>query len=335
MIRPIFSDQPGEWHRAAFAQFAAAKAAVGEPTPHMRVLEHMCRGIPEPERIWRAGCYAAGYSLLTAEAIWREWPRERVRQQGAELLEYWLRENWAGIHTRVPRRTVRTPQKMARCLLSYDAWSRNVLPALDPEMPYDEWWAAVDSDAGPWSFGRYIAIRLLELYRRWGMMRAPLHDIRAVGAHSPIRCLMLLYPEEAEGLATGERGIVDAVANLALVHLRYELPDMTPFTFAALLCEYRKAYEDRGDYAGNQTDEELAYLNGPHLRHWISRGYATGIWTARQMTTEARYLGEKQGWSGRRPEAASALREYGIVWDDRVYDYAATRENGGAPVRWQ
>lgn len=35
---------------------------------------------------------------------------------------------------------------------------------------------------------------------------AHLYDIRAIGAHSPIRCLMLLHPERVDDLMTGECG---------------------------------------------------------------------------------------------------------------------------------
>lgn len=328
-IKPIHSDHSGEWHRERFVEFAAAKTAVGEPTPHMRVLEYMCRGASGSERLWRAGCYAATYSLLSAEAIWREWPVERMRVEGHASLESWLRENWPGIHTRKPRRMVRSPERMADCLLGYFDWmhaGRTIGAEPGTREEYDAWWA--QAGRVPY-FGRYIIIRLLELYRRWGVMDAPLYDIRAIGAHSPIRCLMLLYPAAVEQLATGDPMYVNELAEEALRVVRDDrVPELTPFAFAALLCEYRAAYEDRRDYPGNQTDEELAYLNSKYMRHWIECGYATGIWTARQQTTHMRYLGEAQGWDGIRPIPARSLRDFGLVWDDRVYDYAASVDAG-------
>lgn len=327
-IKPIHSDHSGEWHRARFAEFAAAKARVGEPTPHMRVLMEMCQGISPEEKLWRTGVYAATYSLLSAEAIWREWDSIRVSED-PEGLTAWLRENWPGMHTRVPRRAVRTPEKMARCLLSWAGW---MYEGHTWSASYDELWADVNRVD---FFGRYISIRVLELLRRWGFLDAELQDIRAIGAHSPIRCLMLLWPQAIPDLATGQKADVDRVADITMQVLdnAYGV-QVNPFVFAALLCEYRKSYEDRGDYPGHQTDEELGYLNSRYMDHWIDRGFDTTIWEARAAVSPLEVLGEHRGWSGDRKVCAAALRDHGVVWNDWDYDYAATVENGGIPVRW-
>jgi len=316
-IKPIENDHSGEWHRAMFAQFAVAKAAIGEPTPHMRLVMEMSKDVSPAEQIWRAGCYLTAYSVLTGEAIWREWPVDRYESHRAEF-GAWLRENWGGIHTRRPRRAVRTPEKFERSLGSYFDWSQERLPALRSSDSYDVWW---DSATGIDFYGRYIAIRLLELFRRWGYLERDLYDIRAVGAHSPIRCLMLLRPDRLQDLSTGRAEIVDVVAREVKSDLAFVGADMSFFTFATLLCEYRASYEDLHDYAGLQHDEELSYQYTRYADHWRARGYESGVFAARAAVDPHQCLGEIQGWAGIRPEPPLWMRERSVVWSDLRYDY--------------
>jgi hypothetical protein len=70
MIKPITNDHPGDWHRERFAKFCLAKAAINEPTPHMGVVTYLSHDESLQERLWRAGCYLAAYSVITGEAIW-------------------------------------------------------------------------------------------------------------------------------------------------------------------------------------------------------------------------------------------------------------------------
>jgi len=332
-IRPIQSDHSGEWHMEKFAEFAALKTAVGEPTPHMRLVMWLSENAGESERWWRAGCYLAGYSVLTAEAIWREWPWDRVRDEGDVDLLPWLRSNWPGVHTRTPRRMVRSPSRMTECLLGYRDWLSHYWPpwqtrilAANPRAEYEAWWdRAMDIP----SFGRYAVIRLLELYRRWGWMKAELFDIRAIGAHSPIRCLVLLRPDRATDLYTGNSAVVDALAEEVRVATD---PALNHFAYAALLCEYRSSYEDRKDYPGHQTDEELGYMTSRYMEWWQRRGFDSNLWKARAATSPAWSLGEYNGWSGVRREAGRALREFGVNWSDQRFDYAETLTNGGRPT---
>lgn len=329
MIRGIETEHSSEWHRDRFAEFTRYKLAGGEPTPHMRLVQWMSDGLSDREKLWRAGCYAAGYSVLTGEAIWTHWTYERFQSDPVGF-EAWLRANWQGIHTRTPRRCVRTPDKFARCLFGWTAWMEQEFPRLraaqwtDPVAEYDGWWASV---SGVPFFGRYIAIRVLELMRRWNYMTAPIYDIRAIGAHSPIRCLMLLRDTERPRLQTGDPGIVNDIAAEVMAETA-EQPgcgDLTHFPFAAILCEYRASYEDRKDYPGNQTDEELSYWNGKHGDYWRQR-YDSQLLAARLATVPHEMLGELNGWTGRRPDVAALLRKEGIVWSDLIYDYRASSD---------
>lgn len=330
-IKPIENDHPGDWHMERFVEFSAAKAAIGEPTPHMRVVDWMARDYSDINRMWLAGCYLTAYSVLTGEAIAREWPWRRGATE--KELALWLKDNWGGIHTRKPRRCVRTPGKFAESLYSYGQWMQMEVPKLrkthwaSPQEEYDGWWESASSIR---YYGRYIAIRLLEIFRRWGYMNAHLYDIRAVGAHSPIRCLMLLEPESVSALLTGEAAAVNEVAQRVKSQLKEE---QSYFTFATLLCEYRAGYEDGGDYAGNQHDEELEYSLSKYAHHWQQRGYDSQLYRARAAIDPHECLGEIQGWSKRRTDVARWLRERGTVWSDLKYDYLLSREAGEPVVR--
>lgn len=320
----VYSDHPGDWHREQFRDFDLMKRAVGEPTPHMELVRWLCQDVPDHEKLWRAGLYAAGYSVLTAEAIWTQWPLARYLAEERDFLP-WLRSVWPGIHTRTPRRVVRVPDKFAACVASYARWSMNGgMPRVGAS--YDEWWQSASEIA---FMGRYIIIRLLELYRRWGFMKAELYDIRAMDAESPIRCLALLLPERGPEILSGNRQIVDRAAEEVIA-----MSDgLGYFRFAALLCEYRKSYEKRGDYPGNQTDEELGYWTGKYGDFWRERDWHPRYLEARAALVDARALGEDNGWSGQRELAARSLRDFGVNWSDTRFDYAASLKEG-RPVEW-
>lgn len=340
-IKPIDNDHSAEWHREKFAEFGVAKDAIGEPVPHMRVVDYLCRDVSDAEASWRAGCYLTPYSVLTGEGIWSSWSWERIRSEPDGFLP-WLEANWAGVHTRKPRRCVRTPRQFSESILSYASWAASELPRLteksalvydeawaasegDPERQhvirqkeYDEWW---DSANDIRYYGRYIAIRVLELMRRRGKTKADLYDIRAVGAHSPIRCLMLLRPDRVDELMTGNPNIVDSIAREVKEELRQAGVDMSFFIFATLLCEYRSGYEGGGDYAGNQHDEELEYSLSRYAEYWKSTGLNSRLYEARAAIDPHSCLGEIGGWTRRRLDVASWMRERGIVWNDTIYDY--------------
>jgi|SRR5262245_5639728 len=326
-IKPIQNDHEGDWHMQRFVQFARAKAAIGEPTPHMRVVDYLCRDLPLAEQTWRAGMYLVPYSVLTGEGIWNSWSWERYQREGDRGFDPWLRQNWAGVHKRTPRRNLPNPDYYAPCVASFAQWAATEFPRLsgkiwtNPREEYDEWWASADKI---YQFGRYINIRLLELMRRRGHMRAHLYDIRAVGAHSPIRCLMLLRPDRVMELSTGQARIVNSIAQEVKDHLAVRGAEMSYFLFATLLCEYRSNYEDTDDYAGNQHDEELQYSYSRYADHWKATGLKTRLYEARAAIDPHECLGELQGWGGRRLDVAGWLRSRGVVWSDMQYDYHAS-----------
>lgn len=336
MIPLIENDHSGRWHMDKFEKFHLAKIAINEPTPHMGVITWLCRSSSVNESLWLAGCYLAAYSCITGEAIWKHWTWRRMCAEPEKMLP-WLRENWAGIHTRVPRRCVRTPEKFARCLLSFARWIREDFPRLkslgsmrmgwdNKNDQYDDWWESANNID---FFGRYVSIRLLELMRRWGHMDADLYDIRAVGAHSPIRCMMLLRPSSVDELATGDAEVVNRIAQDIKSRLSTE---QSYFMFATLLCEYRACYEGSRDYAGNQHDEELEYSLSKYAAYWKSQGLRSRLYRARAAIDPHVCLGEIQGWSRRRRDVAGWMRERGVVWSDITHDYLRSIE-ADRPVR--
>lgn len=349
-IRPIENDHSGEWHAEKFVEFARAKAVIGEPVPHMRVVDYLCAGCSVEESMWRAGVYLAAYSVIAGEGVWNSWSWDRYWASGETEFSHWIRDNWAGMHTRKPRRMVRNWVPFSECVDSFAEWIRTDFPrlrersapggywatrreaamqagkqtAVDQQLAavnqeeYDEWWKSGETIR---YFGRYITIRLLELCRRRGHTSADLYDIRAVGAHSPIRCLMLLRPGAVDELMTGAREPVDRIAAEVKVDLAQRGVDMSHFLFATLLCEYRSCYEGGSDYAGNQHDEELEGSLSRYARHWESTGMKSRLYEARAAIDPHECLGELQGWQKRRTDVAGWMRSRGIVWSDLKWDY--------------
>ena len=343
-IKPIQNDHSGEWHAEKFVEFARAKAAIGEPVPHMRVVDYLCAGCSTEESMWRAGLYLAAYSVVAGEGVWNSWSAERYWASGETEFSHWIRDNWAGMHTRKPRRMVRNWVPFSECVESFATWARLEFPklreasspegkwgrmraaaagdltqlAVTNELEYNEWWRSGESIR---YFGRYITIRLLELCRRRGHTQADLYDIRAVGAHSPIRCLMLLRPDSVPELMTGAREPVDAIAADVKADLEQRGVEMSHFLFATLLCEYRSCYEGGSDYAGNQHDEEREVSVSRYAKYWESTGLKSRLFEARAVTTPPECLGEIQGWEKRRLDVAGWMRSRGIVWSDMKWDY--------------
>lgn len=334
VVAPIQTDHPAAWHVEKFVEFAERKADLGEPSPHMTLVGWLSRDVGLGERLWRAGCYLNPYSVLSAEAIWREFSFERIRKE-PEKFGPWLRANWDGIHTRQERRCVRTPAKFITAMLGYAEWLADAAPGLakariaDPIERYDVWWKSATSV--PY-FGRYITIRLLEFFNRYGHMGTELYDIRSIDGWSPIRALMLLRPDATDELLTGKAGPVDRVAREVVRDLRAGGLMIGFYGFAALLCEYRVAIEKSHQYPGWTIDQELEFDHGKHAEYWRSRGQESGLMQARRALFPKEVLGELHGWTGRRYDLAACLRDRGYVWSDMVYDYAASKDHLDSPV---
>lgn len=324
MIEQVSSDHSWQWHTEHMADFTAAKREVGEPSPHMAIVVHLTDGLPIAERLYRGGTYLNAYSVGTAEKIWERWSYEEARRNPLGLTD-WITENWPGFHTRTERRAVRTPAKFIRAQLGMMEWvafcERSLLRRSEPPAAlYETWWSA--ANAIPF-FGRYINIRLIEYVNRITELPLDLRDIRAIGGWSPIRALSLFRPGEWDVLRTGNPVEVNRVANEVLADLR-SLGEMSYYTFAAMLCEYREAYEDRHQYPGRTHDQELEYAASEKFAHWETRPHA--IWDARAALFPAVALGEQNGWGTIRHELSRVLRDHSYVWSDVRFDYPGTSD---------
>src|ERR1051326_418236 len=276
---PVATDKSADWHVEHLAQFASVKAAIGEPSPHMKMVVWLTDGLPVAERLWRGGCYLNAYSVGTGEKIWESWSYADAKAN-PEGLAKWITENWAGFHTRTERRMVRSPANFVKAQLGIIDWIQYGVRELlsdrsiydDPKIAYDRWWGVANKIP---FFGRYINIRLVEYVNRvLPQLGLDLYDIRAIGGWSPIRALTMFRPEKTAQLMTGMAEPVNLIANEVLADVRTMAPMVTYYTFAALLCEVREAYEDRNHFPGHTIDQELKYASSPKFDHWPTRPHA-------------------------------------------------------------
>lgn len=308
-------------------EFIRAETAVGGPDPHIATLGEMIKDCTQEEKIWRAGCYAVGYNVPTAEVLWREWPWDRILME-TQVFEKWLKENWAGIGLRRERiRPIGTPSKYAKCLLSYAEWMRDT----------DKWWwyepdypRAWEQLTKIWGMGRYVLLKLAEVFTRYCDGLFVQTDIRAQGAKSPREGLALLWPNEAAWLLSSVDNartaeLVEELANKTMSNLGLSI---NHFTMQVVLCEYKKVFLGR-QYPGRTHDTELRYLREAQT-YW---GHESDMLTARAQVFPARALGEVQGWDGAREPLEPILPLHRYTWSDLRYDYDKTTDFAEPKVR--
>lgn len=319
------------WHLEKITEFTALKRLVGEPSPHLAIVGHIVRAQTRRDGLWLLGLYAATYSLPTAMAVQQQMPRPAAGDRPA--VEAWLRVHWAGIVTRTERRCVRTAPKMADCLVSCSEWLDGVYPKLvtlaggETRENYDLVWGEASRIR---YFGRYIIIRFVEGLRRYFGVPARLYDIRSIGGWSPKRCLSYLYPDEADVLLTEGRAgdeAADRLANHLLSVMRERLPWLDEYILAAMLCEYKGAFEKRHQYPGWTIDQEPLLVDKVRA-YWCSRVDFSALWSARAVLFPPESLAEVGGWGGTRWPLAKTLRDHGYNWSDVSMDYSATEAGG-------
>jgi hypothetical protein len=327
-----FEERDAAWHLEKFTEFTAIKQRLGEPSPHLAIVGHMCKDLPLDDKLWLLGCYAATYCLPSAHVIWTQQPLSVVEGKPKRFAR-WIADNWKGIVTRTERRCVRTPLKMADCLNSYVRWMREEFPTLKKDKKeqahafYDRVWESV---ANIRYFGRYINIRLIEGLRRYCGVPAQLYDIRSIGGWSPKKCLCYLYPEHAETLLVDDKegnALTNELAYDLLERVQDKVPTVDCYILAAMLCEYKGAFEKRHQYPGWTIDQE-PLLYDKVFGYWGDRVDKDALWQARAALFPKRVLGEHSGWNGTRWEVTKVLRDHGYNWNDETYDYCKTLEAG-------
>lgn len=308
------------------SEFGKYEIAAGGPDPHMVLSGEICKGMSLEERIWRGGCYIAVYNAPFGEVIANQWPWERIRREPDELFK-WFTDNWLGITMRRERRCARRPDWMTQYLLGY--------AKLAKEMP--EFFDSIAGDEPPIAFlktwdkvltvprlGRYVAIKLLEYYRRYCGVNLRHPDIRPRGGYSPRYMLSLLYEEEAIGSHNDAPELLDRINVLSLEAQKrlsgdYGV-DLDMFQLQVVLCDYKQSWKSGRQYPGRSVDSELMYVRKAE-QYWEHK---SAIWDARLRCFPREHLGEVQGWEGPREEAASALAFHKYTWSDLLYDYRRT-----------
>lgn len=337
------NERTADWHFTRFVEFTGYKGEIGEPSPHLAIVGYLSKKMSLEDKLWLLGCYAATYCLPSAQVLWSEYPLQKALK-GKEPLESWLTKHWKGIVTRTERRCVRTPRKMAECLHSFSKWATEEYPKLTKlkagelsRENYDVTWESVEQIK---YFGRYINIRLIEGLRRYCGVPARLYDIRSIGGWSPKRCLCYLFPEHTEKLLVDDaygNELTDELAMRLLARVQKKLgpEQVDEYVLAAMLCEYKGAFENRHQYPSWTIDQE-PLLYDKVFDYWGETVDRKVLWKARKALFPKECLGELNGWNGTRWELAKTLRDHGYNWTDLMFNYMETakRESWAKPVRW-
>jgi len=334
---------PPGWHLDKLIEFTHLKKLVGEPSPHLAIVGHMTKGWPSHRRAWAIGCYGAVYCLPTAQVLWTQWPDAlSILKTGKPDLILWLGEHWPGIVTRQERRCIRTPTKLARCLIGYADWVVRDLPILPsrktvyvPNDYYDYVWESVTSVP---FIGRYIAIRIIEGLKRYCGVPAQLYDMRSIGGWSPKKALVYIYPEHMDTLLRANKkgdALADTLTAELLSTMQASLPWLDYYVLAAMLCEYKGAFENRTQYPGWTIDQEPLMYDKVKA-YWGADFDESLLWGARTALFPPEALGEIGGWHGTRWPLAKTLRDFGYNWSDTKFNYVETlkTESWENPVEW-
>ena len=312
-------------HLLHLAEFVKGVQLSGGTTPHVSMtVESMARLEDPREKLWFAGCYALTYNWPTAERIFLEWRPDDFSQVDFLM---WAEEHWDGICLRKERKAVLRKPFFAESMSSYHAF----MDTLSWPESYEA--AAEEFDLGCRYMGRYIAIRWLEVMRRsfsagtnWVMP-----DIHSDGGQHPRKALALIYPDDAEALLGGNSArellVSDQAAERCLLELNLEYGVETDYyTLQSLLCEVKQAILGRKHYPGKSIDTEMDYFRKVYAYWGPEKQAGSSFYSVREACFPAWSLGEKQGWSGVRPELPGLLADHNIMWSDWLYDYKSTTD---------
>lgn len=322
-----FDERSADWHHEKIAEFTLFKQQIGEPSSHLKVVGYLSKDKDFHTKGWYIGCYGATYCLSSALMIWEHWTWEQVLRD-PKTFEIWIYNNWAGIITRTERRCVRTPEKMVRCLTEYATWIDQrfarlleyQLKASDSKVYYD---FVRDDLTSVYSFGRYISTRIIEGFRAYCGIPASLYDVQGWSAQ---KCLCYLYPESRELLLTNSIEGTKTIDSLTydLINRMKPVVNVNMYVIAAMLCEYRVAFENRKqEYAGCSLDIEIL-LYDKAKKFWGKSLESAGLWEARSAIFPHEALGEFNDWHGTRLDLTCLLRDYGYNWSDLLYEYSFT-----------
>jgi len=307
-----------------FREFCLYETAVGGPDPQLPLVAKMVEDCDLRTRIWAGACYAAVYNVASAEALWLNLTPKGIDEMGATALVGWLSDHWDGLRTRLERRAVREPPKLARCLMGLASWVLGASWKGWGDAGYPLAW---DSVTGLYSFGRYVSMKFLEYLRLQGIPGTTQPDLRLHGADSPREGLMLItgdpawLMDERKDLASDERAAAELITGLGLA--------ITPYEAQVLLCEFKQSLIGKRQYPGRSLDSELKY-------HWAIKPrweHATSMFVARRAIFPMQSLGELHGWDGPREQLGGVAATYDYTWSDLLYDYTDSPDLA-QPTRW-
>lgn len=285
-------------HWSLFTKFVRAELGVGGPDAQLQLVDHL----PEKDadalsRVWAIGCYCSHHTIQGAFAVYKNFPNPiRVIRRPLELRRF-LKDHWEGLPLRREMRSHQMLDKRTDCLLSFANYTVNGRWARGG---YESVWDSSIEDVR--YYGRYMALKYLELLRMSVRPKLILTDLRAKHAWSPRIALALLYPQHHDVFM--DRGD-NSTATIALVE-RYAAKlhrkltrkgiDLNFFQLQVLLCNYKQAIHGRF-YPGMGLDEEMMYSDVA-LKFFDMRP----LYRLRKQLFKRRHLGELSGWHGIRQD---------------------------------
>jgi hypothetical protein len=298
----------------------------------------MSRNESDQERWWRALCYIAVYNVPFGEVLWQQLPWSTVRDYGMSDFHRWCDGVFRAqtLVTRFERRCVRRADWMTEYLTSARELVLDIprlAEACARQLPEDAYELAWNRVCNTDRIGRYVAIKLLELWRRDGTLQIATPDIRPKGAWSPRKTLGELFPGTGVEARDDNKALLETVRHYsreAVARLAGDYGvEIDLFELQVVLCEYRESWEGKKQYPGRSLDSELGYARKAK-ELW---GVNTELWNTRVRLFPLKHLGELNGWEGPRKEVAVVLHDYGYTWSDLLFDFTATK-NMREPVSW-
>jgi len=299
-------------HWRQFEEFCTAETATGGPDPQIALITHLAKDKSDVEKVWLAGCYGAHHCVPSAYMVWKTFRPEEVIEDYSAL-ETWLTEKWQYLPVRPEMRSHRMVEKRADCL--YDFANFALGRSWANEGTYEQMWYHSQQEVR--YYGRYMAIKFLEMMRRSVAPWLQMPDMRAKDAWSPRIALSLLFPDHPI-LANRELKsrdidtLVDECAERAILRLKGSGITVDFFQIQVMLCEYREMLVG-GYYAGASHDEELDYMR-------LARGGGVNfqeVLDARQAIFPKWALGEINGWEGLRKPCFEVFKRDHVIWSDK------------------
>lgn len=299
-------------HWPTFAEFVTNELASGGPDQQLPFLAYLLRDQDKKEQVWCGGCYGAHHVVLSAWVLWKEFRPEEVAADTTRL-EDWLADHWHVLPIRPEMRSHRMLGKRVRCLQDFAKYALGHQRM--EAMSYNEVWD--DSIKRVKYYNRYMASKVLDIWRRTAYPHLVAPRIEMDGAWSPRMTVSLLFPDEPilaerENKTKAALALAEVYANKVKQQLLdvYGI-DIDYFQLQVLLCEYRELLNGTF-YNGKSLDEELDYINkNPQF------DVRDEFLSARQALFPQWALGELNGWHGERPELLLSFPVYGHIWSDK------------------